>query len=148
MQMHEHFKTETNIRHVRVILRGDNYRKGKFGKFFKSKFKILTCVVLLGWLNTMTGISAGGYEQYDEGNMSRGNIYCCHLYSYYLSLAFPCYNQNKTFQTFDICFYNLFWSDFYSLIVLWEVSTRDAVITRLFFQSLCHAFSYMGALMI
>ena len=67
--MHEHFKTETNIRHVRVILRGDNYRKGKFGKFFKSKFKILTCVVLLGW---------------------------CY------------YNQNKTFQTFDICFYNLF----------------------------------------
>ena len=106
--MHEHFKTETNIRHVRVILRDDNYRKGKFGKFFKSKFKILTRVVLLGWLNTMTGISAGGYEQYDEGNMSRGNIYCYHLYSYYLSLAFPCYNQNKTFQTLDICFYNLF----------------------------------------
>ena len=107
MQMHGHFKTETNIRHVRVILRCDSYRNGKFGKFFKSKFKILTCVVLLGRLNTVRGISAGGYEQYDEGNMSRGNIYCYQIYSYYLSLAFPCYNQNhhaRTFQTFDICF--------------------------------------------
>ena len=55
------------IRHVRVILRCDNYRQGKFGKFIKSKFKILTCVVLLGRLNTMRGISAG---KYDKGNKS------------------------------------------------------------------------------
>ena len=148
MQMHGQFKTETTIRHVRVILRCDNYRKGKFGKFFKSKFKILTCVVLLGRLNTVRGISAGGYEQYDEGNVSRGNIYCYQLYSYYLSLAFPCYNQNKNFSDIWYFLLNLFWSDFNSLIVLWKVSTGDAVITRLFFQSLCHAFSYVGALMI
>ena len=111
--MHGQFKTETTIRHVRVILRGDNYRKGKFGKFSKSKFKILTCVVLLGRLNTVRGISAGGYEQYDEGNMSRGNIYCYQRYSYYLSLAFPCYNQNhKRFRhlifAFKICFDQIF----------------------------------------
>ena len=55
------------IRHVRVILRCDNYRQGKFVKLSKSKFKILTCVVLLRWLNTMRGISAG---KYDKGNMS------------------------------------------------------------------------------
>ena len=53
--------------HVRVKLSCDNYRQGKFGKFIKSKFKILTCVVLLGRLNTMRGISAG---KYDKGNMS------------------------------------------------------------------------------
>ena len=41
------------IRHVRVILRSDNYRQGKFGKFIKS--------------NTMRGISAG---KYDKGNKS------------------------------------------------------------------------------
>ena len=39
----------------------------KCGKF------ILTCVVLLGWLSMLRGISAG---KYDEGNMSRGNSYC------------------------------------------------------------------------
>ena len=38
----------------------------KCGKF------ILTCVVLLGWLSVSSGISAGTY---DEGNMSRGNMY-------------------------------------------------------------------------
>ena len=68
------------IRHVRVILRCDNYRKGKFGKFIKSKFKILTCVVLLGRLNTMRGISAGEYDKGNMsimmGNMSKENIYC------------------------------------------------------------------------
>ena len=55
------------ISHVRVKLSCDNYRQGKFGKFIKSKFKILTCVVLLGRLNTMRGISAG---KYDKGNKS------------------------------------------------------------------------------
>ena len=38
----------------------------KCGKF------ILTCAVLLGWLSVLSGISAG---KYDEGNMSRGNMY-------------------------------------------------------------------------
>ena len=37
------------------------------------KFKILTCVVLLGRSNRVRGIWAGVY---DEGNMSRRNIYC------------------------------------------------------------------------
>ena len=55
------------IRHVRVVLRCVNYRQGKFVKFIKSKFKILTCVVLLRRLNTMRGVSAG---KYDKGNMS------------------------------------------------------------------------------
>ena len=39
----------------------------KCGKF------ILTCVVLLGWLSMLRGISAG---KYDDASMSRGNIYC------------------------------------------------------------------------
>ena len=44
-----------------------NMKSRKCGKF------ILTCVVLLGWLSMLRGISAGKYE---EANMSRGNIYC------------------------------------------------------------------------
>ena len=55
------------IRHVRVILCCHNYRQGEFGRFIKSKFKILTWVVLLGRLKTMRGISAG---KYDKGNKS------------------------------------------------------------------------------
>ena len=55
------------IHHVRVILCCDNYRQGEFGRFIKSKFKILTCVVLLERLKTMRGISAG---KYDKGNKS------------------------------------------------------------------------------
>ena len=42
----------------------------KWGKF------ILTCVVLLWWLSMLRGISAG---KYDEGNMSRGNIYVAYF---------------------------------------------------------------------
>ena len=44
----------------------------KCGKF------ILTCVVLLGWESVLSGISAG---KYDEGNMSRGNMYYIFLLS-------------------------------------------------------------------
>ena len=55
------------VHHVRVILCCDNYRQGEFGRFIKSKFKILTWVVLLGRLKTMRGISAG---KYDKGNKS------------------------------------------------------------------------------
>ena len=58
--------------HVRVKLSCDNYRQGKFGKFIKSKFKILTCVVLLGRLNTMRGISAGKYDKGNKSIMMRG----------------------------------------------------------------------------
>ena len=39
----------------------------KMFKFVKSKFKILTSVVLLGRLNMSRGILAG---EYDEGNMA------------------------------------------------------------------------------
>ena len=60
------------IRHVRVILRCDNYRQGEFVKFIKSKFKILTWVVLLRRLNTMRGISAGKYDKGNMSNMIRG----------------------------------------------------------------------------
>ena len=60
------------IRDVGVILRCDNYRQGKFGKFIKSKFKILTCVVLLERLNTMRGISAGKYDKGNKSIMMKG----------------------------------------------------------------------------
>ena len=87
--------------HVKVKLSCDNYRQGKFGKFIKSKFKILTCVVLLGRLNTMRGISAGKYDKGNKNIMMRGiwveeiwNIYCCQVYIYCLSLALSCYSQN------------------------------------------------------
>ena len=53
------FRLRPITSHVRVKLSCDNYRQGKFGKFIKSKFKILTCVVLLGRLNTMRGIWEG-----------------------------------------------------------------------------------------
>ena len=101
------------IRHVRVILRCDNYRQGKFVKFIKSKFKTLTCVVLLRRLNTMRGISAA---KYDKGNMNTmmreiwvRDLYCYQLYIYCISLASPCYNQkhNQLFRhlifAFKIC---------------------------------------------
>ena len=57
---------------VRVKLSCDNYRQGNFGKFIKSKFKILTCVVLLGRLNTMRGISAGDYDKGSTSITMRG----------------------------------------------------------------------------
>ena len=110
------------IRHVRVILRCDNYRQGKFVKFIKSKFKILTCVVLLRRLNTMRGISAGKYDKGNMSTMTRGeyewgkyillstiNLPDC------ISLAFPCYNQNhnQLFRhlifAFKICLIRFFY---------------------------------------
>ena len=60
------------IRYVRVIPRCNNYRKGKFGKFIISKFKILTCVVLLERLKKMRGISAGKYDKGNNSIMMRG----------------------------------------------------------------------------
>ena len=68
MQMHGHFKTENNNTSCKGnTVCCDNYRQGEFGRFIKSKFKILTWVVLLGRLKTMRGISAG---KYDKGNKS------------------------------------------------------------------------------
>ena len=108
------------ISHVRVRLRCGNYRQGKFGKFIKSKFKILTCVILITGMvkhdegTISRGIWQGEYEHYDEGNMSWGNIYCYQLYIYCPCLAFPCYNQNhqQVFRyfifAFKICFDQIF----------------------------------------
>ena len=53
-----------------IALRHLATKKMKFKKMFKfvkSKFKILTSVVLLGRLNMSRGILAG---EYDEGNMA------------------------------------------------------------------------------
>ena len=59
-------------------LRYDNSRRRKWiprkcGKFIKSQFKILTWVVLRGWLNMRVEENQQG--QYDERNLSRGNMY-------------------------------------------------------------------------
>ena len=142
------------IRHVRVILRCDNYRQGKFGKFIKSKFKILTCVVLLGRLNTMTGISAGKYDKGNKSIMMRGiwvgEIYIAINYISIVSASHYPVTVKTTTNVSNICYLLLksFLIRFLYIFVLWEVSTGDAVMTRLFFQSLCHAFSYVAALMI
>ena len=156
MQTHGHFKTETN----NTSCKGNNYRQGKFGKFIKSKFKILTCVVLLGRLNTMRGISAGLYDKGNKSIMMRGtwvgeiwNIYCYQLYIYCLSLALPCYSQNHNQLLQHLLFaFKIFFDQMFVhyrfLYVLWEVSTGDAVMTKLFFQRLCHALSCVAALMI
>ena len=90
------------------MLHCDNYRQGKFGKFIKSKFKILTCVVLLGRLKTMRGISAGKYDKGNKSIMSRGNMKYILLSTIYL-LSQPRITllQSKpqpTSQTFVICF--------------------------------------------
>ena len=67
----------------------------KWGKF------ILTCVVLLWWLSMLREILAG---KYNEGNISRGNIYVaffCYCCYYFFSAALLCYNQSRhqPFQT-------------------------------------------------
>ena len=158
MQMHGHFKTETNNTSCKGNTALWQLPTRKIRKFIKSKFKILTCVVLLGRLNTMRGISAGKYDKGNKsiimrGNMSRGNIYCYQLYIYCLSLALPCYSQNhkqllKHFLFAFKIFFDQIFVHYRFLYVLWEVSTGDAVMTKLFFQRLCHALSYVAALMI
>ena len=143
-------------RHVRVILRCDNYRQGKCGKFIKSKFKILTCVVLLGRLDKMRGISAVKRDKGNKSIMMRGiwvgeiwNIYCYQLYIYCLSLALPCYSLNHNQLLKDFLFaFKIFFDQIFAHFFLWEVSTGDAVMTKLCFQSLCHALSYVAALII
>ena len=83
--------------------------------------------------------------------MSRGNIYCCQLYVYLLSepritLLQSNHNQLLKHLLFALKFFFLI--RFLYIFVLWEVSTGDAVMTTLFFQSLCHALSSVAALMI
>ena len=106
------------IRHVRVILRCDNYRQGKFVKFIKSKFKILTCVVLLRRLNTMRGISAG---KYDKGNMNTmmreiwvRDLYIAINYTSIVSASHPPVTIKSTTNFSDIWYLLLksVWSDF------------------------------------
>ena len=96
MQMHGHFKTETNNTSCKGNTALWQLPRRKIRKFIKSKFKILTCVVLLGRLNTMRGISAG---KYDKGNKSiiMSGIWVGKIYiaiNYCLSLALPCYSEN------------------------------------------------------
>ena len=94
--MHGHFKTETNNTSCKGNTALWQLPTRKIRKFIKSKFKILTCVVLLGRLNTMRGISAGKYDKGNKSIIMRGiwvgEIYiainCC------LSLALPCYSEN------------------------------------------------------
>ena len=143
------------IRHVRVILRCDNYRQGKFGKFIKSKFKILTCVVLLGRLNTMRGISAAKFDKGNKSIMMKGiwvgEIYIAINYISIVSGSHYPVTVKTTTNFSNICYLLLksFLIRFLYIFVLWEVSTcGDAVMTKLFFQSLCHALSYVAALMI
>ena len=145
------------IRHVRVILRCCNYRQGNFGKFIKSKFKILTCVVLLGRLNTMRGISAGKYDKGNKSIMMRGiwvgqiwNIYCYQLYMYCLSLALPCYSQNHNQPLKHLLFaFKIFFDQIFEVGILFgRFQQKMQLMTRLCFQSLCHAFPYVAALMI
>ena len=142
--------------HVRVKLSCDNYRQGKFGKFIKSKFKILTCVVLLGRLNTMRGISAGKYDKGNKSIMMRGiwvgeiyillsNIY---LLSQPRSTLWPWVKTTTNFSNISFLLLISFLIRFLYIFVLWEVSTGDAVMTKLFYQSLCHVFPYMAAIMI
>ena len=138
------------IRHVRVKLRCDNYRQGKFGTFIKSKFKILTCVVLLGRLNTMRGISAGKYDKENKGVMMRsiwvGEIYIAINYISIVSASYYPVTVKTTTKYSNICYLLLksFLIRFLYIFVLWEVSTGDAVMTRLFCQSLCYALSYVA----
>ena len=141
--------------HVRVKLSCDNYRQGKFGKFIKSKFKILTCVVLLGRLNTMRGISAGKYDKGNKSIMMRGiwvgEIYIAINYISIVSASHYPVTVKTTTNVSNICYLLLksFLIRFLYIFALWEVSTcGDAVMTKLFFQSLCHALSYVAALMI
>ena len=72
MQMHGHFKTETNNTSCKGNTALWQLPTRKIRKFIKSKFKILTCVVLLGRLNTMRGISAGKYDKGNKSIMMRG----------------------------------------------------------------------------
>ena len=70
--MHGHFKTETNNTSCKGNTALWQLPTRKIRKFIKSKFKILTCVVLLGRLNTMRGISAGKYDKGNKSIMMRG----------------------------------------------------------------------------
>ena len=156
MQMHGHFKTETNNTSCKCNTALWQLPTRKIRKFIKSKFKILTCVVLLGRLNTMRGISAGKYDKGNKSIMMRGiwvgEIYILLSNIYLLSqpriTLWPWVKTTTNFS--NICFLLLisFLIRFLYIFVLWEVSTGDAVMTKLFYQSLCHVFPYMAAIMI
>ena len=84
--------------------------------------------------------------------MSRGNMKYILLSTIYLlfqpRITLLESKAQPTSQTFAICFLKSFLIRFLYIFVLWEISTGDAVMTKLFFQSLCHALSYVAALLI
>ena len=149
MQMHGHFKTETNNTSCKGNTALWQLPTRKIRKFIKSKFKILTCVVLLGRLNTMRGISAGKYDKGNKSIMMRGiwvgEIYIAINYISIVSASHYPVTVKTTTNFSNICYLLLksFLIRFLYIFVLWEVSRGDAVMTRLFFQSLCHALSFM-----
>ena len=120
MQMHGHFKTETNNTSCKGNTALWQLPTRKIRKFIKSKFKILTCVVLLGRLNTMRGISAGKYDKGNKSIMMRGiwvgEIYIFLSNIYLLSqpriTLWPWVKTTTNFS--NICFLLLisFWQDF------------------------------------
>ena len=154
MHMHEHFKAETNNTSCKGNTALWQLPTRKIRKFIKSKFKILTCVVLLGRLNTMRGISAGKYDKGNKSIMMRGiwvgEIYIAINYISIVSASHYPVTVKSTTNFSNICYLLLksFLIRFLYIFVLWEVSTVDAVMTKLFFQSLCHALSYVAALFI
>ena len=83
--------------------------------------------------------------------MSRGNIYISIKYISIVSAShYPVtlsQNHNQLLKHLLFAF-NIFLTRFLYISVLWEVSTGDAVMTKLFYQSLCHVFLYMAAIMI
>ena len=72
--------TRIKLCEVWRTLRYDNCQQRKWspkqiGEFIKPKFKILTCVVLLGWLSMhVEGNKSRGIwrREYEQGNMTRG----------------------------------------------------------------------------
>ena len=150
MQMHGHFKTETNNTSCKGNTALWQLPTRKIRKFIKSKFKILTCVVLLGRLNTMRGISAGKYDKGNKSIMMRGiwvgEIYIAINYISIVSASYYPVTVKTTTNFSNICYLLLksFLIRFLYIFVLWEVSTGDAVMTRLFCQSLCYALSYVA----
>ena len=111
MQMHGHFKTETNNTSCKGNTALWQLPTRKIRKFIKSKFKILTCVVLLGRLNTMRGISAGKYDKGNKNIMMRGiwveeiwNIYCCQVYISIVSASHYPVTVKTTTNFSNICY--------------------------------------------
>ena len=83
--------------------------------------------------------------------MSRGNIYIAIKYISIVSAShYPVtlsQNHNQLLKHLLFAF-NIFFDRIFVHFCFWEVSTGDAVMTKLFYQSLCQVFPYMAAIMI